>query len=276
MTTAQIPLSIAGELVASLGTTQFPALLWSWLHTTVEPQSYHIVALRFRRPAPMHPVENLDVLFFAGDNDPTQSQLALSLYQHEDEWKRDEQFVKDVERATDPQLILSSNHVLPPSDYGKLFAQSPLGEECTLIGSQHDYVYALSIFRQRDMPSFTLAELSQLRQLCGFLIPLLAQHARLLGAVITTSIKTLHQYLDRCLDAARVSLSSRERSVCHSALEGMTIPQIAKQLSIGQYSVRTYLDRALNKIGVANKSELFAWCISVGEAQSTRQNSCLP
>ncbi|SCK30071.1 helix-turn-helix transcriptional regulator [Vogesella sp. LIG4] len=269
MTTEQIPFSIAGELVANLGTEQFPARLWSWLHSTVEPQSYHIAALRFRRPALMSPVENLDVLFFAGHSDPDESRLALSLYQREDEWKRDEQLLNHVERATDPQLILSHHQALPPTDYGRLIAQSPLGEECTLIGSERDHVYTLSIFRRRDAPSFTLGELGRLRQLCSFLFPLLAQHARLSATAVSGSSDVLLQYLDRSLSRARISLSPRERLVCHAAMEGITVPQIAERLAIGQCSVRTYLDRALNKIGVGSKSELFAWCVAVSETQTT-------
>jgi DNA-binding CsgD family transcriptional regulator len=271
MTSAQIPLSIAGDLVASLGTAQFPAKLWGWLHHSVEPQSYHIAALRYRRPAPLRPAEHLDVLFFAGDTDPEESRLALSLYQREEEWKRDEQMLHHVERATDPQLVLSHSQTVPPTDYGRLLAQSPLGEECTLLGCEHDYVYALSIFRRRNTAAFTLGELSQLRQVCGFLLPLLAQHARLANSTVSPSRDALHQYLDRCLSTAGVNLSPRERLVCHAAMEGLTVPQIAEQLSIGQCSVRTYLDRALGKIGVASKSELFAWCVAVSEAQSGGQ-----
>jgi hypothetical protein len=43
-----------------------------------------------------------------------------------------------------------------------------------LLGCETDYVYLLSIFRNRHTPSFTLGELSRLRQTCHFLIPLLA------------------------------------------------------------------------------------------------------
>jgi hypothetical protein len=46
-------------------------------------------------------------------------------------------------------------------------------------------------------------------------------------------------------------------------LQGWSVPQIAEHVSISQCSVRTYMERALTKIGVASKSELFAWCVTV-------------
>jgi DNA-binding NarL/FixJ family response regulator len=73
----------------------------------------------------------------------------------------------------------------------------------------------------------------------------------------------LLQYFDRCLQLAGKQLSGRERLICHAMLQGWSVPQIAQHVSISQCSVRTYIERALTKIGVANKAELFAWCVTV-------------
>ena len=258
-----ITLETAGSLLQSMGTAQFTSRLWQWLHEVVDPCSCHMTALRFRRGSQQAAVEQLDVLFFAGETDPEETRLALSLYQRDMEWKQDRQLLQFIEQVQDPQLVLSRNDVYPPTAYGRMIAQSPLGEECSLLGCETDYVYLLSIFRNRHMPSFTLGELNRLRQTCHFLIPLLARHAQLSTPCIVPSQDMLLQYFDRCLQLAGTQLSGRERLICHAMLQGWSVPQIAQHVSISQCSVRTYIERALTKIGVANKAELFAWCVTV-------------
>ncbi|MBA4710259.1 helix-turn-helix transcriptional regulator [Aquitalea magnusonii] len=258
-----IALETAGALLGSMGTPQFTTRLWQWLHGAVDPSSYHMTALRFRRGGYQQPVEQLDVLFFAGEADPEETRLALSLYQRDMEWKQDQQLLQFIEQVQDPQLVLSRNEHYPPTAYGRMIAQSPLGEECSLLGCETDYVYLLSIFRCRNTPSFTLAELGRLRQTCHFLMPLLAQHARLSSPCIAPAQDVLLHYFDRCLQLAGKQLSARERLICHAMLQGWSVPQIAEHVSISPCSVRTYMERALTKIGVASKSELFAWCVAV-------------
>ena len=270
---ASIALETAGSLLQSMGTPQFTSQLWQWLHDVVDPASYHMTALRFRRGSQQSAVEQLDVLFFAGETDPEETRLALSLYQRDMEWKQDRQLLQFIEQVQDPQLVLSRNDDHPPTAYGRMIAQSPLGEECSLLGCETDYVYLLSIFRTRHTPSFTLSELSRLRQTCHFLIPLLARPAQLSTPCLAASQDVLQQYFDRCLQLAGKQLSGRERLICHAMLQGWSVPQIAEHVSISQCSVRTYMERALTKIGVANKSELFAWCVAV--EQTHRQSALL-
>jgi hypothetical protein len=120
-----ITLETAGGLLQSLGTAQFTSRLWQWLHEVVDPSSYHMTALRFRRGSQQAVVEQLDVLFFAGEADPNETQLALSLYQRDMEWKQDRQLLQFIEQVQDPQLVLSRNDIYPATAYGRMIAQSP-------------------------------------------------------------------------------------------------------------------------------------------------------
>jgi DNA-binding CsgD family transcriptional regulator len=263
MTSETIALDMAGELLSSLGSVQFTQRLWQWLHDRVDPQSYHMTGMRFRRSAQKQMVERMDILFFAGEADPEETRTALTLYQRDMEWKQDVHLLQFIQQANDPQLVLSRNDHYPATDYGRMISQSVLGEECSLIGCDTDYVYLLSIFHLREHPSFTLAEINRLRQTCHFLIPLLAQHSRLSSLRMPASFTRLHYYFDHCLHVSGIQLSARERRICHSMLQGLSVPQIADDLAISQCSVRTYMERALSKIGIESKSELFAWCVSI-------------
>ena len=138
--------------VASLGSPQFPARLWAWLRETVDPQSHYSVATRYRRDAPSQSVDSVDVLFFAGGDDPDGTRHALDLY-HQGDWRTDT-LLPHIERATDSQLVFSCNEDIDTAtEYGRHFALGELGEDCTLLGSERDYVYAFSLFRRRGQPS---------------------------------------------------------------------------------------------------------------------------
>ncbi|RAQ00989.1 LuxR family transcriptional regulator, partial [Burkholderia cepacia] len=133
MSPAHISLSNAGDLVASLGSPQFPARLWAWLRETVDPQSHYSVATRYRRDAPSHSVDSVDVLFFAGGDDPDGTRHALDLYTQGD-WRNDT-LLPHIERTTDSQLVFSCNEdVDMATEYGRQFALGELGEDCTLLG----------------------------------------------------------------------------------------------------------------------------------------------
>ncbi|WP_052420982.1 helix-turn-helix transcriptional regulator [Paraburkholderia ferrariae] len=259
MNPAAIALSRAGDLIAALGSAQFPGRLWCWLCDALEPHSCHTVATRYRRRAPSRCVDGVDLLFFAGEIDPDDTRHALDLYLGGD-WRADT-ILPYVERLTDPQIVFSSNHhVSEATAYGRYFTQGELGEECTLLGSDYgEYVYALSLFRRRGEPSFTLDELSRMRQLGDFLLPLLVQHARLASVAHHSAQATLAQRFEQRLAGDGVALSQRERLVCCALLEGRQVAQIAQTLEVEPCSVRTYLGRALAKLGVANRAGLFAW-----------------
>ncbi|MBN3833877.1 helix-turn-helix transcriptional regulator [Burkholderia sp. Ac-20344] len=269
MSPAHISLSNAGDLVASLGSPQFPARLGAWLRETVDPQSHYSVATRYRRDAPSQSVDSVDVLFFAGGDDPDGTRHALDLYTQGD-WRTDT-LLPHIERATDSQLVFSCNEDIDTAtEYGRHFALGELGEDCTLLGSERDYVYAFSLFRRRGQPSYTLAEPALLRQLGDFVLPLLIQHARLARLTPRSDDGALLRRFEQRLSASGAALSQRERLVCRAALQGQPVPQIADTLALKPSSVRTYLGRALAKLGVANRAGLFAWCVTEEEAPEER------
>jgi len=256
---AGIFFSQAGELVAALGTPQFPQLLWRWLRRHADPFSHYTVATRYRRRV-RQPVDGVDVLFFAGDTDPAMTQRALRLYL-DSEWRRDT-ILPYVELATEPQLVMMNNDDIPASEYGQYMAASQLGEDCTLLSSDRDHVYAFTTFRRRGQPAFTLAEAGLLRQLCDFLLPLLIQHTRLSGPTRFDDGETVERRFERRLAEAGTRLSEREAAICRALLQGQTPAAIATSLALQPCSVRTYQQRALAKLGVTSRAELFSWCLA--------------
>ena len=253
--------------MSSLGTSRFPQQLWSWLSSTVEPASYYAVAIRYQRNQSSNTIDGVEVLFHAGDASRESAQMALELYVKDDSWRYDP-ILPYVEQAHDYQLVSTRQDRVIPTEYGQFFKQGPLGEDCTLLSVDQGYVYTFSIYRHRNQPSYTLAELSRMRQCCELLLPLLSQHSRLAPPGSMAADLSLAQYFEQRARREAIPLSAQERAVCAAVLNGRAIAEIAATLSIGQCSVRTYFDRALHKLGVENKAALFSWCL----AGSTRPN----
>jgi hypothetical protein len=180
-----ITLETAGGLLQSLGTAQFTSRLWQWLHEVVDPSSYHMTALRFRRGSQQAVVEQLDVLFFAGEADPERNATGLVAVPAGYGVEAGSPVVAVHRTSAGPATGVIPQRYLPGYRIWTHDCPESLGEECSLLGCETDYVYLLSIFRNRHAPSFTLGELNRLRQTCHFLIPLLARHAQLSTPCIT-------------------------------------------------------------------------------------------
>lgn len=105
------------------------------------------------------------------------------------------------------------------------------------------------------------------------MLPLLIQHARLARLTPRSDDGALLQRFEQRLAASGAALSQRERLVCRAVLQGQPVPQIADTLALKPSSVRTYLGRALAKLGVANRAGLFAWCVTEEEPPGTAVNS---
>jgi LuxR family transcriptional regulator, activator of tox operons len=101
-------------------------------------------------------------------------------------------------------------------------------------------------------------------------LPLLIQHARLARLTPRSDDGALLQRFEQRLSASGAALSQRERLVCRAVLQGQPVPQIADTLALKPSSVRTYLGRALAKLGAANRAGLFAWCVTEEEPPDDR------
>jgi DNA-binding NarL/FixJ family response regulator len=69
--------------------------------------------------------------------------------------------------------------------------------------------------------------------------------------------------------SATGSLTVRERQVATLVAEGRRDREIADRLGIGFGTVRTHLNRALDKLGCANRTELAATLSRAASAPST-------
>jgi DNA-binding CsgD family transcriptional regulator len=105
----------------------------------------------------------------------------------------------------------------------------------------------LRIWRARHRPDYGRREIDLLDALCPF----------------------LRKALLRMQQSATGSLTVRERQVATLVAEGRRDREIADRLGIGFGTVRTHLNRALDKLGCANRTELAATLSRAASAPST-------
>jgi DNA-binding CsgD family transcriptional regulator len=62
-------------------------------------------------------------------------------------------------------------------------------------------------------------------------------------------------------EAAWALLSVREQEVARCVREGLTDKEIARRLAVGVPTVRTYLRRIFDKLGIERRSALAGWAM---------------
>ena len=134
-------------------------------------------------------------------------------------------------------------------------------DECVVAGVTNGTRYSISMARSRRLPSFSLKELSLLKQFAHVVLPLAAIHKRLIGAISpddgrqdTSDNNLLAQWLPHL----HSKLTARETHVCSSFIQGMTTPAIAQSMGLKPSTVDTYAKRAFAKLGVDSRRQLMA------------------
>lgn len=107
---------------------------------------------------------------------------------------------------------------------------------------------AVNLYRNDAQPSFTDLEIDQLRD---FAHPLLASTRKHISIANSDAPRSAAR-------DALAELPRREREVCERLLKGWTYDGIAADLKVGFSSVKTYRDRAFERLGLHHRNELFA------------------
>jgi DNA-binding CsgD family transcriptional regulator len=161
----------------------------------------------------------------------------------------------------DVQLIQISAQKVASELRHLFFDIGNIHDECVVAGVTNGTRYSISMARSRRLPSFSLKELSLLKQLAHVVLPLSAVHKRLIGAISpddgrqdTSDNNLLAQWLPQL----HGKLTSRETPVCSSVIQGMTTPATAQSMGLKPSTVETYAKRAFAKLGVDSRRQLMA------------------
>jgi DNA-binding CsgD family transcriptional regulator len=134
----------------------------------------------------------------------------------------------------------------------RIYARHGLMERVSLVCPETDGgVLAINLYRGDSQPSFDDDDMDTFRAWGAPLLATMQLHIRL-----TATINAAKQTAPAasCLQA----LPRREREVCDRLLRGWTYDGIAADLAISPGTVKTYRDRAFDRLGLHHRNELFA------------------
>lgn len=165
-------------------------------------------------------------------------------------WRHDPTFDAARERLAQGEMALTHWHAseIPKRQRSGIYTRHALRERVSLVTLRAGgSLTAINLYRHDAQPAFADTELDLLSLLAPPLLACVDRHLRSLAAAPVTA-------LAGPLDA----LPRREREVCERLLRGWTHEGVARDLGISAGTVKTYRDRAFERLEIHHRNELFA------------------
>lgn len=236
-----------GSLARSLGHPSFPQMLWVFANERIPIACLELCG-HTRDPARsrMVNIEWLSAASGAGYPDGDLEQEAKTYLKSH--WHLDPLMPRIL------QLDGTAGFQITPDQLSTADAREAFG----------DFIYVLYFMRTSEQAPFSADDRAELHRMASFALPLLRNHAEILAAKLSIldHNPTLRKHLARQLELQGLELSHREFEVCLAVLSGKPLAQMADDMGLQPSSVKTYTTRALDKLGVRSKSDLFRWCFS--------------
>lgn len=174
-------------------------------------------------------------------------------------WRHDPTFDAARERLVQGGLALTHWHAseIPQRQRSGIYTRHALRERVSLVTLRAGgSLTAINLYRHDQQPAFADAELDLLGLLAPPLLACVDRHLRSLSAAPGPAPADPLEALPR-----------REREVCERLLRGWTHEGVASDLAISAGTVKTYRDRAFERLGIHHRNELFALALrSVGRS----------
>ncbi len=163
-------------------------------------------------------------------------------------WRRDRALGEVRERAARGEAVLSHLHAmeLAPEHRRRVFERHGLSERLSLACEASDgALLSVNLYRHESQVAFSDEERGVVESLGPLLLSCVVRHLVLQPAAVPA------------VDAF-ATLTRREREVCERLLRGWTHDGIAADLQLSAATVKTYRDRAFERLGIHHRHELFA------------------
>lgn len=162
-------------------------------------------------------------------------------------YREDQTFLAARERAQGDQQLLLHWHAreIPRAHRERIYARHGLSERLSLVCRDRDEgLLAVNLYRHEQQPSFSDDEIDLLGSAAGLLLCCVQRHLTLTSSASSPQ--------------ALAGLTRREREVCERMLKGWTYDGIAADLGVSAGTVKTYRNRAFERLGVNHRNQLFA------------------
>ena len=164
-------------------------------------------------------------------------------------YRKDQTFVAAGELAVEARKLLVHWHAkeIPRMHRERIYTRHKLRERLSIVSrDKAGGLLAINLYRHEDLPVFTDEEVDWVGTSASLLTSCVQRHLELAGAQ------------DDAPHGVLAGLTRREREVCERLLRGWTYEGVAADLGVAAGTVKTYRDRAFDRLGIHHRNELFA------------------
>ncbi|MEX0729312.1 MAG: helix-turn-helix transcriptional regulator [Aquisalimonadaceae bacterium] len=176
-------------------------------------------------------------------------------------WRRDPTII-EVKRAIDGSrrpLVQLGLGELPAELRSQIYAD--IRDRVVICGQRCDIGYCLSLLRTTGSGEFSADDIAGLREATDAIISVVAKHTEAENRRPHLALSSLAKIEASIFADAR--LSQREAEVCARILYGLSFAGIGLDLGIGEETVKTYRNRAYQRLGIGSPRELLMWYLSI-------------
>jgi DNA-binding CsgD family transcriptional regulator len=166
-----------------------------------------------------------------------------SLYRHDQTFAA----ARDVVTQKNNALMHWDAREIPSRHRAQIYSRHSLRERVSIVAnSDHEGLLAINLYRHDQQDAMTVEALEAVGQMAQPLLACVQRHLSLPLADLAPTRAPLE------------GLTRREKEVCERLLKGWTHEGIAADLSLTAATVKTYRDRAFDRLGIRYRHELFA------------------
>lgn len=174
-------------------------------------------------------------------------------------YRRDETFlsVRDAVAPGAAALLHWDAKEIPARHRREIYSRHGLRERLSIVSQDPGGLLAVNFYRHLEQPAFADDEIDAMRTLAAPLLACVNRHLAL-SAADTSALNPVQR------------LTGRERDVCERLLKAWTHEGIAADLGLSPATVKTYRDRAFERLGIRHRNELFALVAGSLDTSTTR------
>lgn len=243
--------ALAG-VIGSVGLPDFGSLALAQLNRLLPLCWLSIYQLFDREPPTIH----ADGTYRACADGTRQSWLA---YREGGLYRKDQTFLDAKDHLRQSGGVLTHWHAneISPEHRDQIYTRHGLRERLSIVSNgPQGGVLAINLYRRYEDRVFSDTELDLVRELATPLMACASLHVR------SGQVQPVQADLVPDQYAFLAVLPKREREVCDRLLRGWTQDGVAADLGLSPRTVKTYRDRAFERLGIRYRHELFAMVLN--------------
>lgn len=164
-------------------------------------------------------------------------------------YRSDRTLIAEAQNEAQPLLCHLTAQEVPAQHRARVYEAHGVAERVSVVQARDDGLFAVNFYRHQHQAPFSDTQVADFEALAPALLALAHKHVALEGLEASPAQRLL---------ALQPALTPRELDVCVRLLRGMTHDGIAADLGLSVPSVKTYRNRAFDRLGIHFRNELFA------------------